>query len=193
MLTPKPNGNIKKLLRFARNENLEVWFEDECHFQQHGSRCVMWVPPEVVDPILLHAPTRKSVAVFGALCEADGRLVVRREEKFNAESFQSFLQQMVRHYRRGRKMMMILDNSRYHHARILKPWLHEHRKLLSLDFLPPYSPELNAIERVWKLTRRLCTHDRYFPVLEELIETIFSQFDSWRKPNQTLRRLCAIT
>lgn len=89
--------------------------------------------------------------------------------------------------------MMILDNSRYHHARILKPWLHEHRKLLSLDFLPPYSPELNAIERVWKLTRRLCTHDRYFPVLEELIETIFSQFDPWRKPNQTLRRLCAIT
>jgi transposase len=192
MPTPKPSGNIKKLLRFARSENLELWFEDECHFQQHGSRCVMWVPPEIVDPVILHAPTRESVAVFGAVCAADGRLVVRREEKFNAESFHAFLQQLLRYYRRGKKMVMILDNSRYHHARDLKPWLREHRKFLSLDFLPPYSPELNAIERVWKLTRRLCTHNRYFPSLEELIETVLTQFDSWRRPNQTIRRLCAI-
>jgi transposase len=192
MLTPMPSGNIKKLLRMARSENVEVWFEDECHFQQHGSRCLMWVPPEVSDPVLLHAPTRKSIAIFGAVCESDGRLTFRREETFNAQSFQAFLQQMVRRYRRGRKMMVILDNARYHHATLLKEWLREHRKFLRLDFLPPYSPELNAIERVWKLTRRLCTHNRYFPNLEELIETICTQFHSWRKPNQTLRKLCAI-
>jgi transposase len=29
---------------------------------------------------------------------------------------------------------------------------------MALDFLPPYSPELNPVERVWKLTRRLCLH-----------------------------------
>lgn len=49
----------------ARRANLELWSVDECHFQQHGSRCRMWVPPEDKDPILLHAPTRKSVACFG--------------------------------------------------------------------------------------------------------------------------------
>jgi hypothetical protein len=36
-------------------------------FQQHGSHCRMWVPPEIKDPILRHAPTRKSVACFGAV------------------------------------------------------------------------------------------------------------------------------
>jgi len=53
----------------------------------------------------------------------------------------------------------ILDNSRYHHAILLKPWLEKHQEEIQLDFLPPYSPKLNPIERVWKLTRRLCTHN----------------------------------
>ena len=35
-----------------------------------------------------------------------------------------------------------------------------------LDFLPHYSPDLNPIERVWKVTRRLCLHNVYFPKLE---------------------------
>ena len=90
-------------------------------------------------------------------------------------------------------MVVVVDNARWHHARLLKPWLKEHKKTMRLDFLPPYSPELNSIERVWKLTRRLCTHNRYFPTLEGLVEIVFNQFDEWYKPNRILRRLCAIT
>jgi hypothetical protein len=40
---------------------------DEVHFQQHGSRCRMWIAPEIKDPVLLHHPTRKSVGYFGAV------------------------------------------------------------------------------------------------------------------------------
>jgi transposase len=64
--------------------------------------------------------------------------------------------------------------------------------IIVLDFLPPYSPDLNPIERVWKLTRRLCTHNRYFPKLGDLIATVFERFRLWRKPNLTLHQLCAI-
>jgi len=66
-----------------------------------------------------------------------------------------------------------------------------YRRWLKLDFIPPYSPELNPIERVWKLTRRICTHNRYFPNLDELVETVSQQLDLWSEPNQTLQRLCA--
>src|SRR5215471_18835012 len=62
-----------------------------------------------------------------------------------------------------------------------------------LDFLPPYSPELNPIERVWKLTRRLCLHNRYFAFLDSVVATVETQFAEWTKPNDALRRLCAIT
>jgi len=189
----KRSDHIKKLGRLAKRDDLDLWFEDECHFQQHGSRCTMWVPPENVDPIVLHAPTRKSIAIFGAVCSEDGRLVTRQAHKFAAESFLCFLRQLLRHRRHHRKMVLIADNARWHRAKALDSWLHEHRDVFTLEFLPPYSPELNSIERVWKLTRRICTHNRYFEHLEELTETVFAQFEAWRRPNQTLKKLCAIT
>jgi hypothetical protein len=42
---------------------VDLWATDEVHFQQHGSRCRMWVPPETKDPVLLHHPTRRSVGL----------------------------------------------------------------------------------------------------------------------------------
>ena len=152
----------------------------------------MWVPPEDIDPVILHAPTRKSVAFFGAVRAEDGAMVTHRVDKFNSQTFQTFLSQLSRRKRRGKKMFVVVDNARWHHAKALQPWLRQHRKTLRLDFLPPYSPELNNIERVWKLTRRLCTHNQYFDVLDKLIEIVDSQFLKWSKPNETLRRLCAI-
>lgn len=152
----------------------------------------MWVPPEDIDPVILHAPTRKSVAFFGAVRAEDGAMVTHRVDKFNSQTFQTFLSQLSRRKRRGKKMFVVVDNARWHHAKALQPWLRQHRKTLRLDFLPPYSPELNNIERVWKLTRRLCTHNQYFDVLDKLIEIVDSQFLKWSKPNETLHRLCAI-
>lgn len=153
----------------------------------------MWVPPEDKDPIVLHAPARKSMGIFGAVRAADGKMITALAPTFNAATFKQFLVMLLRHHRKGRKIIVVLDNARWHHARLLAPWLRKHRHLLALDFLPPYSPELNPIERVWKLARRLCTHNRYFPMLETLITAVTEQFHIWQKPNEILRRLCAIT
>jgi transposase len=152
----------------------------------------MWVPIEVKDPILWHAPTHKQIGMFGAVRLRDGRLVVQQWDEFNGETFGEFLKHLFRHRPPNKKMMIILDNSRYHQARSLRPWLWDHRRKLRLDFLPPYSPQLNPIERVWKLTRKLSVHNRYLPTLQDLILTVGNQFALWAKPNDTLRRLCAI-
>ena len=71
--------------------------------------------------------------------------------------------------------------------------LEKYKQIIELDFLPAYSPELNPIERVWKLVRKLCTHNRYFPELDLLTQAVFAQFKLWKNPNQILRKLCAIT
>jgi hypothetical protein len=55
------------------DSQVDLWATDEVHFQQHGSRCQMWVPPETQDPILLHHPTRRSVGYFGAVRLRDGK------------------------------------------------------------------------------------------------------------------------
>ena len=174
---------------------MELWALDEVHFQQYGSRCRMWVPPETRDPVLLHHPTRRAVGYYGAVRLRGGRFVFRREsERFNAATFWAFLKQLRRLTRQGpRRAILIVDNASYHHAVLHQSWRTKHANDFSLDFLPPYSPDLNPIERLWKLTRRRCLHNRYFPALEDVIHDVEAQFALWSKRNPTLCRLCAIT
>ena len=153
----------------------------------------MWIPPESHDPVVLHAPTRKSVACFGAVNLSTGRLVTWFSPVFNGETFEAFTRRLLRHRRPGRRMVLVLDNAAYHHSRLLRPLLDRYRQVLSLQFLPPYSPQLSTIERVWKLTRRLATHNRYFATLAAVLEAVAQCFARWDRPNETLRRLCCIT
>lgn len=178
-----------------RDPGADLWALDEVHFQQHGSRCRMWVPPEVRDPVVYHHPTRRSVGYFGAVRLRDGKFFYHREsDRFNGQSFWDFLKLLSQaSVVEGRQVLVISDNAKYHRARLHLSWREQQAPRFALDFLPPYSPELNPIERVWKLTRRLCLHNRYFGFLESVIEAVETRFEEWREPNDTLRRLCAIT
>jgi transposase len=166
---------------------------DEVHFQQHGSRCRMWVPPEVDDPVCRHAPTRKSISYFGAVRLRDGKLVMSQPNgMFDAGTCWDFYRKLERYCRPGRKTVVIIDNARYHHASLHESWRQQVADHFCLHFLPPYSPELNPIERVWKLVRRRCLHNRYFATLDEVIAAVRPVFRIWSRPNSTLQRLCGI-
>jgi len=179
----------------ANDDGIDLWATDEVHFQQHGSRCRMWIPPEDKDPVVLHHPTRKSVGFFGAVRLRDGKLVFRREgEMFNAATFFTFMKQLRSVTAAGRRRVVVItDNARYHHGRLHKEWREQVSGTFDLEFLPPYSPDMNPIERVWKLTRRQATHNRYFPTLDDTVAAVEQVFCEWDRGNETLRRLCAIT
>jgi hypothetical protein len=132
----------------------------------------MWVPWEEDDPVLWHYPGRKSVGYFGAVRLRDGKGFFRQEA--------------------GRRVVVITDNAKYHHAKLQALWREEQQGRFVLDFLPPYSPELNPIERVWKRTRRNCLHNVYFPKLALVVETVENQFAKWSEPNEELASLCRI-
>jgi transposase len=175
--------------------DIDVWAIDEVRFQQHGSRCRMWIAPEEKDPVLLHEPTRKSLGYFGAVRLRDGKFVYRREDnKFNGETFFEFLKKLRKaSCQSGKKVVVISDNARYHHAKLHKDYRDQCATRFALDFLPPYSPDLNPIERVWKLTRRCCTHNVYFSTLESIANAVEATFEEWLCGSSTLKRLCAIT
>ena len=168
---------------------------DEVHFQLYGSSCRMWIPPEQKDPMLFHHPTRESTGYFGAVRLRDGKFVYQREdESFNGESFFRFLKKVRRLSRRsGRKVVLVLDNARYHHAKLHREWREAQAPEFVIAYLPPYSPELNMIERVWKITRRHCLHNQYFAALEDVAASVEVLFHSWRISSGTLRKLCAFS
>lgn len=61
----------------------------------------------------------------------------------------------------GRRAILINDNAKHYRTRLFLPWRDQQARVFAIDFLPPYSPELNPIARVWKLIC-LALHNRYF-------------------------------
>ena len=92
----------------------------------------LWVPPEETDPVLLHAPTHKSVALFGVVSLQGGQMISHFNDLFDAQNFPAFLPSLLCRRRRGKRMVIIVGNARCHHAAALADWLQAHRAVLEL-------------------------------------------------------------
>jgi transposase len=131
---------------------------------------------------------------FGAVRLRDGKFIFARElNRFDAMTTWNFLRLLQRRSLNSRRRVVVItDNAKYHHAKLHSAWRQENQAHFRLDYLPPYSPDLNPVERVWKLTRKLCIHDQYFPTIAAVTSAVETQFDRWTNGNATLRRLCSI-
>ena len=91
---------------------------------------------------------------------------------------------------------MVMDNAPWHKKTIrlveqeALPEYEDIRNSVVFVKLPPYSPDLNPIEQVWRITRRENTHNVFFSSLSLLEETVDSAFGAWAVPNDQLRSLC---
>jgi len=148
--------------------------------------------PEIKSPV-----DRFKVSIFGAMGR-NGQLITFENETFDAETFRLFLEKLLRDAKIGRKedgkkkkILLVLDNARYHHAKILQSWLEEVSDLLELFFLPHYSPDLNPIEMLWRKTRRNVTHNRFFSSLQELWYDLKQYWIQFVNPNHELIKLSA--
>jgi transposase len=128
--------------------------------------------------------------VYGAM-GCNGQLIIRTEENFDADSFKRFLASVIEKVKTDKKILLVLDNARYHHANKLKEYLDSIKDRLELFFLPAYSPDINAIEMLWKKTRRGVTHNRYFATLKEMSDKLFEFWERFGEQNYELSKLCA--
>lgn len=181
-------GNQKK----AEEEGGVVLFEDECIFQQSGSIARSWFRRGVGGDVR-SKPVRRGCKVYGAVAVhgKTPKFHFRFEkDKFNAYSFVTFLEGIVRYYKkRGHRVHMIVDGAAYHKTAI--PWVAAHADDIELHFLPAYSPNLNAAEQLWRRAKREATHNRYFPTLESLHSAVFRRFNRWQGNPACLRGIVA--
>ncbi|QSB48062.1 transposase [Parageobacillus toebii] len=86
--------------------------------------------------------------------------------------------------------MMVLDNAKIHHANILQPFLCENEERLTLVFLPPYSPNLNLVERIWGWMKESVIANRFHANRKELRESIVSFLEHLAQfPEKVLPRI----
>jgi len=110
-----------------KDSRIEVWAEDEVHFQRASSLTRTWAP-RGKQPRVLSASTREKIGFFGAVSLATGQLVTQTAPTFNAESFQHFLCYLLC-FAQG-PILLILDNARYHRARDLNPFFTKYQARL---------------------------------------------------------------
>ena len=86
---------------------------------------------------------------------------------------------------------MFLDNAKYQHCNLVKE---EAKKLgIELLFLPPYSPNLNLIERLWKWLKKKCLYSKYYEKFEDFKNAIVTTLElaktDYKKELKTLLTL----
>ena len=78
---------------------------------------------------------------------------------------------------------LVLDNARYQRCKIVQALAQELG--IELLFLPPYSPNLNLIERLWKLVKKECLYSIYyenFTLFKQAIQTFLTNMNHTHQP-----------
>lgn len=134
---------------------------------------------------------KQKASFMGLVSTETGQLFTQECETFNHETITQALQNYLQAVPSNKTRLIVLDNASWH-KKAVRLAIESNTfagKLLFL-FLPPYSPDLNPIERVWRCTRRNRTHNRYFPSLKLLKDTLAGYWDKYSIPNIDLLRLC---
>jgi hypothetical protein len=160
-------------------------FTDEASFRQDSTLHATWAR-KGSQPQIPVTGQRKSVKIFGAVEVYTARFLYKRGPVFNADTYGGFLEEIARKFR-GKGACLIQDNASYHKDKGIWSWFKSNRHWLEVFHLPPYSPEFNAIERMWQHTRRCGTHNRYFKTEGELLGTLTHVFGTMQSTPEVIR------
>lgn len=140
---------------------LVVVFEDEADLALLAHAGYSWQLPD--QPAQIPTPGQnQKVGLFGSL-SLDGELVVSEAPRKTALALTAHLDQVMARFAAA-EVVIIMDNVGIHHARATWDWLAAHPQVHPL-FLPRYSPNDNAQERVWGWLREAVCRNRAYPDL----------------------------
>lgn len=154
-----------------------ILFIDGVHPTQGTKLAYGWVPTGKAATAVKTGGSRTRLNIMGALNLNDiGRTVIREYDKINSHNIARFFIAIRETYPIKQKVHIILDGAGYHRSEQVKTWAY----LLNIElhYLPPYSPNLNPIERLWKVMNERVRNNRYFPspkVFREEIHHFFSE------------------
>ena len=133
-----------------RADGRAVFAEDEAAVQRSQNPAYGWRPTGGREQVRASF-SRESVKIFAAMSQDELRIKI--VESTNSETFREFLEEIRRDHP---LFYMALDNASYHKSKASREYVESTGGGIELEFLPPYTPQLNPVETVWRdLKRRL--------------------------------------
>jgi len=127
----------------AKREDAVIWWADEtsCVSLPNTLRGYAKVGEK---PILEHPAKKFKINIISALTNTGKSMFALYDEAINTDHFIDFLQKVIDSS--DKKVYIILDNLRVHHAKVVKKWIKKYKKQIALFYIPTYSSELNPDE-----------------------------------------------
>jgi len=111
--------------------------------------------------------SNKKLEIFGALIDGK-KLYYEWHDSLNSFTYKTFLSGFITTLSKRKKYLFIFDNAPYHKSSSIMNYLKNLNQNIKIEFLPPYSPELNPTETCWKIIKNNITNSTYFPTIEDM-------------------------
>lgn len=149
--------SLQPYIQKAEKGECHLLFSDAAHFTLSAFVCMVW---SICRIFLKTAAGRNRINVLGTVDAVTKEVITHINTTYiTAETIVEFLQQLKIHYNE-KPIVIIMDNARYQHCQLVM----EKAKELNVEilFLPPYSPNLNIIERLWKFTKKKVLYGKFY-------------------------------
>lgn len=148
---------LEPRLEEAKKGKRKVFFVDAAHFVLAPFLGYLWS----FTRLFIKAPAgRKRFNVLGAIDAITHELItITNDAYINAQSFCDLLRKIAELNING-PITLVLDNARYQKCKVVMALAETLN--IELLYLPPYSPNLNIIERLWKFVKKQCLYSKYY-------------------------------
>lgn len=160
-------------LKARLENNEEIYFADSTHRQHQTRLAYGWIAKGVRKAEKMTA-CQKRVNIIGAI-NLDGHHIEYRQVAWvNGDNIKAFLNQLIASNPNAERIHLFLDNAGYHKSKDIQNFIKKTK--ITFHYLPPYSPNLNPIERLWKIMHENVTYNRYYSKLADFTEGILNFF-----------------
>jgi transposase len=167
------NDSLEPLLAEEKQGKCKVFFVDAAHFVMGAFLGMLWCFERL---FLKSSSGRKRYNVLGAYSVSGTDLVtITNDAYINSDTIVALLIKIKQQYP-DIPLTLVMDNARYQRCTKVM----NEAKALGIDllFLPPYSPNLNLIERLWKFTKKACLYNEYYETFSEFKAAIDDCLDN---------------
>lgn len=177
---------IKKYLRLKAKSEGKIYFADSVHPRHNSIISYGWIK-KGEDFEVPSNTGRYHLNINGAIDIESMEMVTRSCQWVDADSICELLRALRAKHLSGEMIYLVLDNARYNRSWKVKELACDLG--IELIYLPPYSPNLNPIERVWKFFKKKVLYNQYYESKTEFEEVCLKFFKYIRKFKDELSTL----
>lgn len=177
---------IKKYYELKANlpENESICFIDGVHPTHNTKPAYGWIRKGERKEIPTNTGRRR-LNLSGAIDIISKKVFIREDATLNSNSTIEFLKEVEVAYPGANLVHVFCDNARYYKNKEVTNFLTTSK--IKMHFLPPYSPNLNPIERLWKFMNEHVLYNRYYEKFNDFKNAVFGFLEGLSEPQESLR------